>query len=557
MQFRRHPLTTVLSALLILLFSTLTVLGQEKGFKGIVQHLEKNYHGKRTRIPMLGLANFVVKIVRPAGVKSFKLAVFEDSDFIVNRGSTSFDSSMRSLMPKEWQPLIRINSKRGGTERTYIYAKPAGKDLQLMTVILEPREAVVMEVRLNPDAVARFLDNPKVMGVSIASGIRGSSSGGPFMGTLAGNRDGNPGIGRRIDERDEGGYTLTAGTPAAAEKSAKVRPALQSASSEEGADSAVKPEAVEPAEPTPVAPSRDAIRIDTQLVNLNIKALDRAGKSSIALSREDFVVYEDGVKQEVSHFDGVSAPINLVLLLDLSGSTNDRREVMLNAAKKFVDSLSPHDRVAVTAFTREYYVVSDFTTDRQQIKNQLGKLKNVSGGTSFYDAIWTTLDLLSKLNDSRKAVVVLTDGVDEQLLGSERGSRRSFELVMDRVVEEDVTIYPIYIDASLPEIQKRLQEPNLNERSRDRIRERSLRPRETARKQLDKLAEETAGIVFTADTESDLEGVYDRVAAELRMLYSLAYSPENNNKDGRFRKVNVEIKRDGVIARTRRGYIAK
>jgi VWFA-related protein len=89
-------------------------------------------------------------------------------------------------------------------------------------------------------------------------------------------------------------------------------------------------------------------------VNLNVKAMDRSGKPLTTLLRDEFVVYEDGVKQEITYFDPVDAPINLVLLLDLSGSTSDKREVMLSAAKNFVDSLSPRDRVAVAAFTREY-----------------------------------------------------------------------------------------------------------------------------------------------------------------------------------------------------------
>jgi VWFA-related protein len=273
--------------------------------------------------------------------------------------------------------------------------------------------------------------------------------------------------------------------------------------------------------------------------------------------RDEFVVYEDGVKQEITYFDPVDAPINLVLLLDLSGSTSDKREVMLSAAKNFVDSLSPRDRVAVAAFTREYYVVSDFTTDRAAIKERLEKLRKVRGGTAFYDAMWTTLDLLSRINNSRKAIVVLTDGVDEQLIGDGVGSKRSFATVLDRVAEEDVTIYPIYLDSELSEVFKRLQDVNLPARARERIRERSLRPRETAQNQLEKLAEETAGSVFKAEDEKDLDGVYQRVAAELRLLYSLAYSPENASKDGKFRKINLEVKREGVVARTRRGYVAR
>ena len=172
--------------------------------------------------------------------------------------------------------------------------------------------------------------------------------------------------------------------------------------------------------------------------------------------------------------------------------------------------------------------------------------------------MWTTLELLSKVKDTRKAVVVLTDGVDEQLLGDgEDGSRRSFDELIGRISEEDVTIYPIHLNPELPRILERINIPNLPEEARERLRDRRLRPHATALKQLERMAEETSGVVFKANDESDLDGVYQRVAAELRLLYSLAYSPESGEKDGKFRKIGVEVRRDGVITRTRRGYYAK
>jgi VWFA-related protein len=413
------------------------------------------------------------------------------------------------------------------------------------------------------------------MGGSVLAGGPIGSSG---RGGIVIDR-GNPDVGRRIDPRDEAGYSLNGVAapkprPADPATTEPERPALKAVTAEEAdltgnregeAPTPANPEAIAAAAAAAAAAearsaeraSKDAIRIDTQLVNLNIKAVDKANKPLSSLTREDFIVYEDGIKQEISYFDPVSAPINLVLLLDLSGSTSDKRGVMLSAAKKFVDSLSPQDRVAVAAFTREYYVVSDFTTDRALIKERLGSLRRVSGGTSFYDAVWTTLDLLAKVNDSRKAVVVLTDGVDERLLSDASGSKRPFDLVLERAQEEDVSIYPIYLDSEMAQIQKDIQDPELKERSRQRMIDRRLRPRQTALKQLEALAESSAGFVFKADNEEDLDGVYQHVAAELRMLYSLAYSPENSAKDGRFRKINVEVKREGVALRTRRGYIAK
>lgn len=623
---RRHTLVRLILIALLLPATPLLVAAQAKGFKGIVQHIEKTYQVKQTRIPFLGLANFFVKIIRPAGVKSFKLAVFQDQDFLATREGVTFESAMRGLMPKDWQPLVRVSSRASSNNRVLIYAKPAGKDLELMTVVLEPREAVVIQVRLNPDAVAKFMNDPRIMGISLASTLRGKSNNDPFGGGPLQSgviiRNGRGGeqtsIGYRIDQNNPD-YQLSGkpalGDPAAASDkpqspegaAAGARPKLQNRPDENG-----QPVQIDEAGKSPQSASTDArlntgvnaaenaagnatpntaantqpntppdtqpnaqpntpaeepvdpatrlagtIRIDTQLVTLNVKAVDRAGQPLSTLSREDFVVYENGIRQEITHFDPVTAPINLILVLDLSGSTKDRRGVMLNAAKKFVDSLSPQDRVAVTAFTRDYYVVSDFTTDRKVLKERIGKLKDKQGGTSLYDAMWTTYDLLEQVRESRKAIVLLTDGVDESLIGEGSGSRRTFEELIGRVAEEEVTIYPIHLDPELPQILRQLSDPDLSERMRERIRERRLPRHETAKKQLETLAEATAGTFFHADDESDLEGVYQRVAAELRLLYSLAYSPESGEKDGRFRKINVEVKRDGVIARTRRGYYAK
>ena len=476
-------------------------------------------------------------------------------------------------MPKDWKPFLRVSSRAGNGEQTIIYVKPDGKDLEMMTVVFEPGEAVVIEVKLNPDGVSKFLNDPKVMGVSLAGNIRGASRIDPLGGIAGGIRrgrdgDDNSAIGRRVETPGDPGYTLGGETKAQTSIEGSDRPALskpgesESRSEPETSREAEAPTITRSAETArrdaagPSPASSEAIRIDTQLVNLNVKALDRQGNPLLTLTRDDFIVYEDGIRQDVSHFHPVNAPINLVLLLDLSGSTRERREVMLNAAKHFIDSLDPKDRVAVAAFTRNYYIVSEFNADRNTIKQKLDKLKDVGGGTAVYDAMWTTLDLLSRVNETRKAIVVLTDGVDEKLLGS-GGSSRSFEEMMDRVAEEDITVYPIHLNPTLNNILKDLEDPEVSERVKTRLRERRLKPHAAALAQLEKLAAESNGVIFKANEERDLEGVYQKVAEELRLIYSIAYSPENSSRDGSFRKIKVEVKRDNAVARTRRGYIAR
>lgn len=578
-----HTLVTksvVVGLLLGLIVLAQPVRAQEKGFDGIVEHLEKNYGAQRTKIPLLGVANFFVKIIRPAGVKSFKLAIFEDFNRSPFASTNRFDADIQKLMPKEWKPFMRVSSRGGNREQLVMYVKPSGKDLELMMVVLEPSEAVVMQVKLNPDAVNKFMSNPQIMGISLAGSIRGNTTVDPLGGIVNTARrqtwgrgdDRNSDIGRRIDTNNADGYTLGGNTAGAPKTDANAPPERPKLVAEDGSEKTAPSEGSPVESKSPIekpaaatvavstdsrsAESAGTIRIDTQLVNLNVKAIDKHGQPLLTLTRDDFIVYEDGIRQEVSHFEPVNAPINLVLVLDLSGSTRQRREVMVNAAKNFIDSLNPKDHVAVTAFTRQYYVVSEFDSDRTAIKKKLDKLLNVEGGTAFYDAMWTTLDLLSRNDASRKAIVVLTDGVDEQLLDS-GGSDRTFAEVVDRLNEEDVTVYPIHLNPTLINILEQLNDPNIPDKSKERLRQRRLPPHAKALEQLERLAADSNGVLFKANQESDLDGVYEKVAEELRLRYSLAYSPENSSRDGSFRKIKVEVKQDKGVARTRRGYFAR
>jgi VWFA-related protein len=313
-------------------------------------------------------------------------------------------------------------------------------------------------------------------------------------------------------------------------------------------DGKVLKAATQPVEVKPDLPDKDAIRIETRLVNLNVKAMDRAGQPLTSLKPEDFLVYEDGVKQEVSHFKPVNAPVNIILLLDLSGSTKKKRKAMQEAANKFVDALPINDKIAIVAFTRRYRALTDFTNDKTRLKKVLEEINGFSGGTAFYDSLWKALDQLDQLTDARKAVVVLTDGEDESI-GGDEPTDHTFDQLLERASEEDVTIYPIYFSPSNHYDKLGVLFGGGNLMGSDKSR--------TARRQLDAIAEETGGEVFNSQREEDLEDAYKRVAAELHTLYSLAYSPEKLKHNGEFRKISVKVNRDGSMARTRRGYYDK
>jgi VWFA-related protein len=535
MKKQRHfARKTILYWIVIVLLHALAINAHAKGkgFKDVVKHFETNYRAKKTRIPMLGLANFAVKLIRPAGVKGFKLAVFENQDFALREGAQPFEVIMRNAYGKDWQPLVQVTSKRGGHNHVLIYTRCAGKDVQFALLALEEREAVVLEVKFNPDAAVRFLENPKIMGVSLGKSIRGNG----------GNSNNN-----KVTNRSTADSTVTNDVkPASTDPSSappvgaepKAPPSLVVSAKDENNPPL-------PVEVKPDLPERSAIRIETRLVNLNVKAMDRGGQPLIDLKPEDFTVYEDGSRQEITHFRPVNAPVNLIMLLDLSGSTKSKRKAMQEAASRFIDALPAQDNIAIVAFTRKYRSLTEFTNDKAKLKSVLKEIKDISGDTAFYDSMWKALDQLNQLSDARKAIIVLTDGEDDSLESSDP-TGHTFEQLLDRSSEEDATIYPIYFSPSnhYDKLGLLFGGGNLMGNDKSRI----------ARRQLDDLAAVTGGEIFSAQREEDLEDAYKRVAAELHMLYSLAYSPDKLKHNGEFRKVSVKVGRDGAVARTRRGY---
>jgi VWFA-related protein len=290
----------------------------------------------------------------------------------------------------------------------------------------------------------------------------------------------------------------------------------------------------------------DVLRLEARLVNLNVKVTDSGGKTLPALKKEDFVVYEDGILQDLSYFEPITAPLSIVLLLDLSGSTAHKVKIMKKAAQRFVDSLKPSDSIAVAAFTRRFFVISNFTTDHKQLKSRIGDIKNRHAGTAYYDAMWQTLDMLEEAKATRKAVVVLTDGVDNSLDHPDHRDldpRHGFDDVLARVEEADATIYAIYLDTEYETIGMHGGGGH--------------QAYVTARKQLEALTEQTGATMFKAERAEDLEGVYQQVAAELHSLYSMAYAPKSGHKDGKWRKISIAVDLPGAKVRTKRGYSAR
>lgn len=308
--------------------------------------------------------------------------------------------------------------------------------------------------------------------------------------------------------------------------------------------------------------SDDVVRIESNLVQLNVGVVDRQGRAVTTLSRNDFVVYEDGVKQPIRSFEPAASPFSLVLLLDLSGSTLNFRQTLKQAALRFIDALAPDDRVAVIAFNEKVETLAKFTTDRQKIAEVID-LAQGKGQTEFYKALLYSLEQLSQEGKRRKAIVVMTDGLDTGMrkqdsaaVAEARTNEAAIAMikpeasgplneVLNAADRQGVTVYPLALPSGDP---KRLPEPNPIQ----------VAVYSSARVRLQALADRTGGRLSEIKRLEDLGRLYAQVAADLRTLYSIAYQPSGERaRDGRWRAIRIEVIRPELIARTRPGYFAR
>jgi VWFA-related protein len=501
-------------------------LAADDPYGKVVKQLEKDYHAKRTRIPFIGLGNFVLKFWHPAGVKNVKVAVFQNQQFTDSSGG-KLDSVMHKAVGPDWHPLLREFS-RNDNRWTYVYYGDPQKDTKVLVVNVDRQNAVVAEVKFEPVKLLEFIQNP-ALGRALAGDMwRESGVSNPgFHADSGGLRSGNepPPVDPTPVESE-----VTRAAPTLKEK-----PVLRPGD---------RPDSLKYREAAGAEAERDgykSIKLEARLVNLNVGAVDQAGRAVPGLHKEDFSIFENGQSQEIAFFETGSTPLNVMVLLDLSGSTRDKIKLMRKTASKFIDSFSATDRVAVACFTRRFTLVSDFTSDHKLLKHRIDDMKNRGGGTAYYDAMWTALNMLDRAGNNRKALVVITDGVDNYIQNPKTYSTdHKFEDLLDRASEDDVTIYPIYLDTEAEEAR----------RSRGDTR----RQYQTARSQLLAVAGQTGGAVIPAADDNQLEAAYRTVAAELHTLYSLAYVPANLKRDGQWRKIEVRVNRPNVSVKARRGF---
>jgi len=297
-------------------------------------------------------------------------------------------------------------------------------------------------------------------------------------------------------------------------------------------------------DPSYVDPN-DVIKTETNLVSLNVSVFNNKLKTFVgSLNKEDFRVVENGQEQTVTYFASTDVPFDLVLLVDLSGSTSEKRDLIKKSTLRFIESARPTDRLAIVTFSDSPTIVSPLTLDRAQLAASVANMEGM-GGSHVWDAIKFALDEVvgPKTLERRRAVVLMSDGVDGALfrVGSSRGSTTTFANLLEQVRQTDTLIVPIYLDT---------EEAMGNPFVKDEY--------ENARRTLNLLAQESGGSYYKARKLSDLNGVYEQVINDLGKVYSLGYKPTNPERDSSWRWVQVSLpNHPDLVARTRPGYYAQ
>lgn len=300
--------------------------------------------------------------------------------------------------------------------------------------------------------------------------------------------------------------------------------------------------------------SDETIRVDSSVVELTVRVLGKDFRTNVGgLDQKQFRVFENGIEQPIAAFSKSAQAFDIVLLLDLSGSTALKQDLIRKSSKRFIEAARPGDRIAIVTFTHRVNVISQLSADRALLKKRLDRIGDV-GGSNVWDSLKFAVEKMFGDKDPgrRRAVVMMSDGVDNVFLyssGFMTGSRTSFADLVESVRGSDVSVVPIYIDTE-DKTPCAINSPfncTLSKRAYTQ-----------ARNTLNFLAEESGGQSYYAEKFEDLDGVYERVLDDLSTGYGIAYQPTDPTRDGKWRSIRVEITdRPDVVARTRRGYYAR
>ncbi len=320
----------------------------------------------------------------------------------------------------------------------------------------------------------------------------------------------------------------------------------------------------------------DVIKVDTTLVTLPVSVLDRDGRYIPNLRKEDFRLWEDGVEQTVAFFSAVDKPFSVVLMIDTSNSTRFQAGEIQDAAITFVNQLRTDDRVMVLSFDDSIKTLTEFTNDRNRLRDAIRRTR-IGSGTKLYDAVDLVINQHLTRESGRKAIVLFTDGVDTT------SRRATYDSNLRDAEELDALIYPIqydtYADVAggggggggwpggggggsqgtvvdlLGQILGGMSRGRSGGIGRGGGPGTSRRDYDLANRYLQDLAERTGARRYQADTTHNLALAFSNIAEELRRQYSLGYYPKNPAQAGQRRQIRVRVNQPNLAVRTRDSYV--
>jgi Ca-activated chloride channel family protein len=270
----------------------------------------------------------------------------------------------------------------------------------------------------------------------------------------------------------------------------------------------------------------DVVRMNTDLVVLNLTVTDKAGQYVKGLKRGDFKVFVDGVEVDPGTIAGFSfqeAPYAAVLLLDSSGSMEERFSLARSAAIRFLDGLRPEDMAAVYRFDSKVERVQDFSGGRDLAPTAYAI--RATGMTTLNDAIVKAAEELAARGEHRKAIVILSDGMDTQ-------SKASSDKAVERALAVGASIYAVDM-AQMDVAGSR---------------------RQSGAASLKAFAEKTGGRFVATPGGPALRDAFTGIADELGHQYTLSYRPTDLNRDGKWHTIEVKVNREETKVRTRKGF---
>jgi Ca-activated chloride channel family protein len=270
----------------------------------------------------------------------------------------------------------------------------------------------------------------------------------------------------------------------------------------------------------------DVIKVDSSVVLMNAVITDSAGKPVSGLKKNQFKVLEDGTEQEISIFEAQETPFAAVILLDTSGSMEQRISLARSAAINFLDGLRTDDNVAIYNFDTKVSLIQDFSNSRD-VAEKVYDLKS-NGYTALNDAVYKAATELSNRPEKRRAIIVLSDGADNS-------SKRSAEKALKAANLAGATVYTVDMSA-------------IDSNGRERIQSQGA---------LKNYAEKTGGLFIPTPGGNALRQAFKNIVAELGIQYTVGYQSSNSKKDGKWRALEMKVARPNLLIRTRKGYHAE